>query len=294
MKKQCPRCDTIVEPTPGVRLVCPECGFGGSPGEGRSAADPLPGAPPRRFSFSQITTRIGAINWPRFPIANPVLKFVSEGRVFAKTTATVLRALAVLVALGGMAAWLWSWRFAFSLEGIAGAWGTTLAVAGGVVFLVTAFVAIYLVVHILWIRARQVAGLSHAEFTVIPITSVFLRTVGEAISAAVAVVGGVGVGLMTMLAGPPLGGHMREGIPFLEGWQGNLLVGATVLTAGILAAIVVLALFYFIAEAMVVAVAIAKHGERTSRALESLAQDPDSPPADTDVRTGLVTRLGDG
>lgn len=270
MKKQCPRCDTIVETAPGAAPVCPTCGFGAPPATATGTTQDRLTALFGEGSVARVAAWVTRVRWQRVTFADRVLNFAAEGRVFSKVTAWTLRAAAALVVFSGVVAWFWLGGFVFSDEATTGSGGGLGSVIGGILFLAAALVAIYLVTHILVIRARHVESLPHEEFTVIPIAALMVRTLGEVVASVLAVVVGIGAGLMTVFSGLPAGAAGVAG-PLLGGAQGGFLLGLGLVLAGLLAAVVVLAVFYLFAEAMVVAVAIAKHGARTNEVLDHMA-----------------------
>lgn len=273
MIRRCPQCKTVVTVEEGTKPVCPNCWYG--------APNPSPDEGPE-FSFSkqQSTTngqehqletphlgsssqttvslvpRLQQFEWRRLLFMEPVLAFVSEGRLFGRATAITLRTLAVFSLLGGLGLWIASW-IGVRPDAFLPTSDKVAHVLGWIVFQAVFLVATYMVAHILFLRARDVASVPQSEFTVIPIGSVLLRVTGE-VWAALAVAVGVGGGLMTMISGTFTGGFL-DFLPFLGSASGGLVGGLLFMFTSLLIAVAVLLLFYFLAEAAIVAVDIARN-----------------------------------
>jgi hypothetical protein len=135
------------------------------------------------------------------------------------------------------------WRFA--------AQAPFAALLGIVIFQLLFVVALYMVAHTLFIRARDVAVLAEVEFYVIPVAVIALRLIGELYASFVAVMsvaGGILIWLMRGYAfsvvkmAAPLVPHFGNG----EGFIGGLML----IGGGLFAAFVVLVVCYFLAEAV--------------------------------------------
>jgi hypothetical protein len=191
------------------------------------------------------------------------LQLISQGKFFRRVFAIALKVLAGVIALAGLLGWIAAWKLVFELP--------AAGILGGIVFQVLFVVAIYMVVHTLLIRARDITNLPEAEFTVIPIASIFIKLTGE-IYACFGIVIAVGGGILIWFAGgyaQTILSTSREIIPFLpSSSEGTFVDGLVFIAAGALIAFFVLVFFYLLSELVVVWVAIARNTEVTRRIAE--------------------------
>jgi predicted nucleic acid-binding Zn ribbon protein len=172
-----------------------------------------------------------------------VLHLITQGSFFRKAFARVLQALAVVVSIAGLGTWMSVWRFA--------ARAPIVAFLGIVIFQVLFVVALYMVAHALFIRARDIAALPDEEFYVIPIAAIALKLIGEVYASFVAVMSVAGGVLIWLMRGYALS-LVKMAAPFVprlgkgEGFVGGLLF----MGGGLFAAFVVLVVSYFLAEAI--------------------------------------------
>jgi len=192
---------------------------------------------------------------PAYPSLGPALKALEDGRLIRSWVATALRVCAILAVVAGLVG---AYRVlkALSQSGQTG---------GGLLLALLMVVAVIMIAQILFYRAGAVGSLGDSRFTVIPIASQMLRSVGE-IYAACAVVFGVGgmlflwiwkqspldlIGAFAVVL--PRGAAAGEG-----SFVGGILFLLYMLVAGFLALI----MFYAIAEASIALVTIAQNTER--------------------------------
>ena len=172
-----------------------------------------------------------------------VLQLIAQGRFFRKAVAVILQALAVVVSIAGLVAWMSMWKFA--------ARAPFFALLGIVFFQLLFVVALYMVAHTLFIRARDIAALPDEEFYVIPIVAIALKLIGEVYASFVAVMSVAGGILIWFMRGYAFS-LVKKAAPFVprlgngEGFVGGLLF----MGGGLFAAFVVLVLTYFLAEAV--------------------------------------------
>jgi hypothetical protein len=199
-----------------------------------------------------------------------VLQLIAQGRFFRKAFAVVLQALAVVVSIAGLVLWMSIWRFATRAN--------FAALSGIVIFQLLFVIALYMVAHTLFIRARDIAGLPEAEFYVIPIAAIVLKLLGEIYACFVAVMSIAGGILIWLMGGyafsvvkkaAPLVPHLGDG----EGFMGGLLF----MGGGLFAAFVVLVLCYFLAEAVLLMADIAKNAKITRQIAEQYDKDTKNP-----------------
>ena len=172
-----------------------------------------------------------------------VLQLIAQGRFFRKAVAVILQTLAVVVSIAGLVAWMSMWKFA--------ARAPFFALLGIVIFQLFFVVALYMVAHALFIRARDIAQLPDEEFYVIPIVAIALKLIGEVYASFVAVMSVAGGILIWLMRGYAFS-LVKKAAPFVprlgngEGFVGGLLF----MGGGLFAAFVVLVLTYFLAEAV--------------------------------------------
>jgi hypothetical protein len=172
-----------------------------------------------------------------------VLQLIAQGSFFRKAFAVVLQALAVVVSIAGLVVWMSVWRFA--------AQAPFVVLLGIVIFQLLFVVALYMVAHTLFIRARDIAALPDEEFYVIPIAAIALKLVGEMYASFVAVMSVAGGVLIWLMRGYAFS-VVKKAAPFVprldngDGFLGGLLF----MGGGLFAAIVVLVFSYFLAEAV--------------------------------------------
>ena len=111
---------------------------------------------------------------------------------FKKITALVLRILCGIMVIFSLVSWIKLWKVVFDLKGS--------DVVGGILFQLLFIVGVYMVVHILLIRAKDISGMQKEEFYVLPIISTVLKMMGE-VYAAVFVFAGWAGGIFIWIAG---------------------------------------------------------------------------------------------
>jgi hypothetical protein len=182
----------------------------------------------------------------------PVLKALSDGWVIRRTVATALQVIAILSLLGGAYLLIEMLKAVFQLP--------TDGTVGGLLFAVIFLASILSVAQVFWFRAGAIRELGDSPFTVIPIVSVLLRTAGE-VYATLGVAVGVGGCLFIWFAKfNPLGllGGLGGMLPS-SSTEGTFLGGLSFLASMGVASFLVLILFYFLAESVVVLVDVALH-----------------------------------
>ena len=181
----------------------------------------------------------------------PILKALDQGNIIRTIVVFVLRALAVLSILGGLFMLIEILKVSFQLP--------TQGTIGGLLLAIIFVAAIASVFQIFLYRAESVRDLGKSPFTVIPIFSILFRTFGET-NATFGVAAGVGGCLFIWLSGmsparflPGIG----DLLPSASG--GTFLEGILFLVWSALVSFVFLVGFYFLAEAVVVVVDIARN-----------------------------------
>ena len=181
----------------------------------------------------------------------PVLNTVAQGKLFSKVVATILRILAIIAVIAGVVSWIGAWALVFHLP--------ALGVFGGIIFQLIYVIAIYMVVHVILIRAAEIAKFNGADYKVIPIIAIFLKLVGETFAAFVVPLS-IGGGILIWLAGYSafdMIGCFAECTPYLGG--GIFLAGLLMMIFGVLISFLVLMYCYFLSEFTIVFVDIARN-----------------------------------
>ena len=190
-----------------------------------------------------------------------VLEKISQGQFFRKAFAVALQILAVAIATVALVAWITVWK---SISGY-----SAEAIFGIIIFQLLFVIAVYMVVHILLIRAGNINALPDSEYTVIPIVSITLKLFGEIYASFVTVISVAG-GILTWFIGSSALYMIKSSAPLVpsygngEGFWGGLVFMA----GGLFSAFVGLVLFYFLAEAVIVLVDIAKNIKMTRQIAE--------------------------
>jgi len=187
-----------------------------------------------------------------------VLEKISQGQFFRKAYAVTLQILAALIAIAALVSWITVWKSisAFSAE----------AIVGIIIFQLLFVIAVYVVIHIILIRAGNINALPDSDYIVIPIVSITLKLIGEIYASFITVIsvaGGIlswfiGSGAFYMVKRPSL---LIPSYGSGEGFWGGLVFMA----GGLFSAIVGLVLFYFLAELVVVLVDIARNIKKMSK-----------------------------
>lgn len=182
----------------------------------------------------------------------PVLRALSNGQVIQKLVIWALKILSILVCIGALGGFILILKGATQMPGA--------ATLGGVLFAIIFLATMACVAQVYWYRAASVEQLGESPFTVIPIVSILFRMGGE-IYATLGVGLGVGAALAICITGTnPLGalggfGSMIPSIPV----EGGLLGGLLILVYACVMAFLALVISYFLAEAIVVMVDIARY-----------------------------------
>jgi len=190
-----------------------------------------------------------------------VLRLIAQGSFFRKAFAVILQVLAAVVSIAGLVEWMSVWRSA--------ARAPFVVLVGIVIFQLLFVVALYMVAHTLFIRARDIAQLPEGEFYVIPIAAIALKLIGEIYASFVAVMSVAGGILIWLMRGYAYS-LVKKAAPFVprlgngEGFVGGLLF----MGGGLFAAFVVLVVCYFLSEAVVMMAESARNIKITRQVAE--------------------------
>ena len=220
-----------------------------------------------------------------------VLRLLSQGTFFRKLFFYLLRASAVITALVGLVVCAGLLKTVLNLPAV--------GVIGGFVFIALALVAFYSAAHIYWIRAGDIDQLSDAKFTMIPISAIMVRTLGEVLAAFIAVMS-IGGFILFLFAPQEAGGMLAPMLPMgaLSAMDrgGNSFVEAlVVLVAGTMYAVLLLACFYLASEFISALAQIAINTGITAANTSRMAGAPaPSPVAPAPLFTTPSPALGSG
>jgi len=190
-----------------------------------------------------------------------VIRFISEGLLFSRVFAIVIRVQAVILAMAAIVGWFKVWRMIIDMS----EFGGSGIVIGGIIFQILFFVGIYMVTHVQWIRASHITSLPSSDFIVIPIFSLCLRMIGE-IYACITFIFGVGGCILILFSGREAGQLISffaselPGVGDLVGnGDGTFFAAMIFLISSATFAFFVLVVFYLFAEAILVLVDIARN-----------------------------------
>ena len=117
---------------------------------------------------------------PKFLIVPALLRLISEGSFFKQVFAWLLRLWTAAAIVAGI--WL-------SIELWRGGGTSSQAIFGQLIFQVALIVATYLVAHLSWVRAQDVAAMPQiAGEVIIPLARLLLRLGGELYASLLAVI----------------------------------------------------------------------------------------------------------
>jgi hypothetical protein len=185
-------------------------------------------------------------------IFRSALGALEKGQIIRTGVALALRILGALVLLGGIYLVIETLKLAFNLP--------TTATIGGIVAAALLGGATFAIFQILYYRADSISRLGDSPFTVIPIFSILFRAWGESYATFATTLGVAGC-LFTWFSGMNparlMGSFLPVPAPPAIPMESNFVAGLAFLTVLLLAAFLVLILFYFFAEAVLVIADIA-------------------------------------
>jgi hypothetical protein len=193
-----------------------------------------------------------------------VLMALDQGKVIRVSITIALRILAVVTVLGGLYLLIDMLKASFRLP--------TEGTVGGLIFALIFIAAVACVAQIYLYRANSVKELGESPFTVIPIVSILFRTAGEVYATTCGALG-IGGCIFVWFSGftplqllGPFGGILPS-----TPTGGTFVTGVSFLIVCALLAFLVLVSFYFLAEATLVLVDIARN-------IRALVQRGETPP----------------
>ena len=171
----------------------------------------------------------------------PLLALLARGSFFKKLVSLTLRISAAVVILGSLATFFKAGKVVFELP--------ASGIMGGILFQLFFIVAIYAVVHILLIRARDIDNLSDEKIIALPIGAILLKMVGEIYASFVGLLA-VGGGVFVWFTGRKIEAILKPVPSFFPpmGSDPNFMGGIEFMLGGILISLGVLIGAYILAE----------------------------------------------
>jgi hypothetical protein len=194
------------------------------------------------------------------------LTAISEGDLLKRVFAWVLRIIAILDIIFFIVVWIRFWREIFRFP-------SGVTVIGGIIFQIIFIIVVYMIVHAIFYRASTIRNLPRSDFTVIPIVSVLMRLVGEVYGAMMLGLGVGGCILAWFGGGPAFYFLLEEFVPRMPTGSG-FIGGFILLISGVVIGFMALVIFYFLAEAMVVLVDMARNLKITRGVAEQYGKQP--------------------
>ena len=171
-----------------------------------------------------------------------VLKWLAEPRQLNRLLAITLRVLASLIVPFSLVAFFKAGKVIFDLP--------ASGILGGIVFQMFFVLAIYAVVHGLFIRARNIDALPGGEYNMFPLVAILLRAAGEAIAAFISLVA-VGGGIFVWFTGKGVGTILNPPPNFLPLFGDTTFMGGIeFMVGGVMTAIMVIVVTYLAAEGL--------------------------------------------
>jgi hypothetical protein len=174
-----------------------------------------------------------------------------------------LRIITLLVVFQNVVYWINLWIWVSSLY--------SPLILGGIVFQIVYIVGVYTVIHILWIRSSDIARQNSSEFMILHVVSILLRMVGELL-ASVLTIFGSGWAILILFAG-----DFSSLNPFRFLISNYFLSAIFLIILSLSLSFFFLIGFYFLAEAVLVQVDIAKNTRVIRRYIEQNLNPPQIP-----------------
>lgn len=180
----------------------------------------------------------------------PILQKFSQGDFFRKVFSVALRVLAVIIVFAGLTGFVYTWNTISELP--------ASEILGGIVFQILFAIAIYMVVHSLLIRAKQIDELTDAQYNVITIFTIFTKLIGE-IYASFSTATAIGGGIFIWFASNSAREVLEKVTPYvLKTGDASFMGGLKYMLGGVLSAFLILATSYLISELLAITLDIAR------------------------------------
>lgn len=170
----------------------------------------------------------------------PVLNWLAQPRRFNQLLAFTLRALAALVIPLSLVTFFKAGKVIFGLP--------ASGILGGIFFQLLFVAAIYCVVHVLILRARDIDALPGGDYNMFSLARILVRTVGETFAAFIALVA-VGGGIFVWFTGKGVTAILNPPPKFLPLFGDTTFMGGIeFMVGGVLSAILTLVVAYLASD----------------------------------------------
>jgi len=171
-----------------------------------------------------------------------VINWLAEPLRFNRMLAITMRVLASLIVPFSLVTFFKAGKVIFDLP--------ASGILGGIVFQMFFVVAIYAVVHGLFIRARNIDALPGGDYNMFPLAAILVRAAGEAIAAFISLVA-VGGGIYVWFTGKALVSILNPPPNFFPLFGDTTFMGGIeFMVGGVLSAILVVVVSYLVAEGL--------------------------------------------
>lgn len=172
----------------------------------------------------------------------PVLGWLAQPRRFNQLLAFTLRGLAILIVPFSLVTFFKAGKVIFDLP--------ASGILGGVFFELFFLVAIYSVVHVLFIRARDIETLPGGDYNMFPLAAILSKAAGETLAAFISLVA-IGGGIFVWFTGKAVGAMLNPPPKFMPLFGDTTFMGGIeFMVGGVLSAILILVLSALIAEGL--------------------------------------------
>jgi hypothetical protein len=200
--------------------------------------------------FRHVESRVfqGGLFWnmelrmSKYYFMRPVLIWLARPENFNHMMAMAFRITAVLVVPFGLVVFFKAGKVIFDLP--------ATEILGGILFELVFAVAIYCVVHTLYIRARDIESLAADLYNMFPLMAMVVRATGEALAVFIGLVsvGGAAYVWFTAKAINTILNPLPQFLPVFGG--SNFMGGIQLMVGGMLSALLLLAASYLLAEGL--------------------------------------------
>lgn len=198
----------------------------------------------------------------KYLFMRPLLERLGQGTFFCRMVALALRVTAALIVLFSLMTFFEAGKLIFQLP--------TQGILGGVLFEVCFVLAIYAVVHVFLLRARDIEAIKPGKFYALPVGALLLKLLGEAYAAFVALVavgGGLFVWFTNLKLAKVLNPFIRALFPTVRD-DPSFLGGIEFIVNGLLVALVVLVAAYVLSEICALLAHVANRNGAEAQAAE--------------------------
>ena len=188
-----------------------------------------------------------------------VLGWLAEPRHFNRLMAITLRFVAALVVPLSLVTFFKAGKVIFDLP--------ASVILGGIVFQMFYIVAIYCVVHGLFIRARDVDALAGGDYNMFPLMALIIRAIAEGMASFICLVA-IGGGIFVWFTGKGVSAILNPPPHFLPVYGDTTFMGGIeFMVGGVLSAITMLGVAYLSADVLRLLFELARRGNGSQHTL---------------------------